>query len=134
MKYNMSKIMRRAWELVKKIRMTISEGLKKAWREAKAMTNAMKNVVVEHFESYNERRYSTPWVCLMTEEGNYDFSKRVGTYTAGKGCSGDLVVHDPVIGQVYGYGQKDYRGNKTILKWVKWTGCEFTSCDKLGNN
>lgn len=29
-KYNLSKIMRRAWELVKKIGMTISSGLKKS--------------------------------------------------------------------------------------------------------
>lgn len=30
-KYNLSKIMKRAWELVKKSAMTISSGLKKAW-------------------------------------------------------------------------------------------------------
>lgn len=35
MKYNLSKIMKRAWELVKKMGMTISSGLKKAWEEAK---------------------------------------------------------------------------------------------------
>lgn len=34
-KYNLSKIMKRAWELVKKSTMTISSGLKKAWEEAK---------------------------------------------------------------------------------------------------
>lgn len=34
-KYNLSKIMKRAWELVKKSAMTISSGLKKAWEEAK---------------------------------------------------------------------------------------------------
>lgn len=42
MKYNMSKIMRRAWELVKKIGMTISEGLKKSWEEAKNMAEKIK--------------------------------------------------------------------------------------------
>lgn len=36
-KYNLSTIMKRAWELVKKDEMTISEGLKKAWEEAKDM-------------------------------------------------------------------------------------------------
>lgn len=36
-KYNLSVIMKRAWELVKKSAMTISSGLKKAWREAKDM-------------------------------------------------------------------------------------------------
>lgn len=37
MKYNLSAIMKRAWELVKKMGLTISEGLKNAWKEAKAM-------------------------------------------------------------------------------------------------
>ena len=36
-KYNLSKIMKRAWELVKKSALTISSGLKKAWEEAKTM-------------------------------------------------------------------------------------------------
>lgn len=35
-KYNLSKIMKRAWELVKTAAMTISAALKKAWSEAKA--------------------------------------------------------------------------------------------------
>ncbi len=34
-KYDLSKIMKRAWELVKKMSLSISEGLKKAWKEAK---------------------------------------------------------------------------------------------------
>ena len=40
-KYNLSKIMKRAWELVKTTGMTISSGLKKAWEEAK--TSMKKN-------------------------------------------------------------------------------------------
>lgn len=36
-KYNLSNIMKRAWELVKKAGETISSGLKKAWKEAKGM-------------------------------------------------------------------------------------------------
>ena len=36
-KYDLSKIMKRAWELVKKAGITISSGLKKAWQEAKEM-------------------------------------------------------------------------------------------------
>lgn len=34
-KYDLSKIMKRAWELVKKAALSISEALKKAWKEAK---------------------------------------------------------------------------------------------------
>lgn len=40
-KYNLSKIMKRAWELVKTTGVTISSGLKKAWEEAK--TSMKKN-------------------------------------------------------------------------------------------
>lgn len=36
-KYNLSKIMKRAWELVKGFGFNISEALKKAWTEAKDM-------------------------------------------------------------------------------------------------
>ena len=43
-KYNLSKIMKRAWELVKEAGMTISSGLKKAWEEAK---RAMKKIKFE---------------------------------------------------------------------------------------
>lgn len=50
-KYNLSKIMKRAWELVKKVGMTISSGLKKAWEEAKSMTQTMYENVMAEIES-----------------------------------------------------------------------------------
>lgn len=132
-KYNLSKIMKRAWELVKKTGMTISTGLKKAWAEAKNTSKETVNVVVSRFDSYNVRRYSTPWICLMSETGKHDFSKEVGTFTGDRGREGDLVVFRPVVGQVYGWGQKDYRGNKTVKNFAKWDGSRFVDCDKLGN-
>lgn len=131
-KYNLSNIMKRAWEMVKRAGMTISEGLKKAWKEAKEMTEEIKNAVIESYYTYNARRYSTPWVCLMTEAGKFDFSKEIGTYTGEKGEEGDLIVYKPVVGQVYGYGQKDYRGGNTEKNFVKWNGVAFEKCDKLG--
>ncbi len=39
-KYDLSKIMKRAWELVKKVGFGISEALKSAWKEAKEMASA----------------------------------------------------------------------------------------------
>ena len=132
-KYNLKKIMKRAWELVRGMRMTISSALKKAWKEAKMeVAKETKNVVIAHFERYNWRRYSTPWVCTMTEEGKYNFSKEVGGYTGEKGEEGDLYVFSPAVGQVYGWGQKDYRGNRTEKNFCKWNGSEFVKCDKLG--
>ena len=44
-KYNLSKIMKRAWELVKKSAMTISSGLKKAWEEAKHTMNGTEKQI-----------------------------------------------------------------------------------------
>jgi hypothetical protein len=91
-----------------------------------------RNAVIYSFGVYNERRYGRPWVCQMTEEGRFDFSSRVGVYTAQEGFEGDLVVNNPVEGQVYGYGQKDYRGNNTMIRFAKWDGNDFVPCDKLG--
>lgn len=91
-------------------------------------------IAIKHYWSYNPRRYSRPWVCKMTEEGKFDFSAKVGTYSANHGEEGDLVIYEPVVGQVYGYGQKDYRGGKnTVIHCVKWDGEQFVPCDKLGN-
>lgn len=53
-KYDLSKIMKRAWELVKKAGLSISDGLKKAWEEAKKIvksvfTNANQRVIEGYF-------------------------------------------------------------------------------------
>lgn len=45
-KYNLSKIMKRAWELVKKAGLCISEGLKLAWKEAKNMGETMEEKLI----------------------------------------------------------------------------------------
>lgn len=92
----------------------------------------MKNAVIEAFGSYDPRHYSVPWVCRMNPDGTHDFSSRVGTYTGRNGSDGELVVTDPVEGQAYGYGQKDYRGGNTVVKHAIWDGHAFVPCDKLG--
>ena len=46
-KYNLSHIMKRAWELVKKLGWTISQGLKRAWKEAKAVQVKAAEVSLE---------------------------------------------------------------------------------------
>lgn len=132
-KYNLSKIMKRAWALVKEAKMTISSALKEAWMEAKNMVEEIKNVVIKHFCSFNARRYSSPWVCVMTNDGTYDFSKKVGKYTGEFGDEGDLLIFAPVIGQVYAWGQKDRRGSYTEKNFCIWTGKELAACDKFGN-
>ena len=42
-KYDLSKIMRRAWEFVRSAKMNISSALKRAWKEAKEMAEEAKN-------------------------------------------------------------------------------------------
>ena len=94
-----------------------------------------RNAVIYSFGEFNQRRYGTPWVCRMTEAGKFDFNERVGVYTGNgnQGEEGDLVVTDPVVGQVYGYGQKDYRNPRhTMICFAKWDGNDFVPCDKLG--
>ena len=44
-KYNLSRIMKRAWEFVKKERMDISSALKKSWMEEKKMEEKMKDLI-----------------------------------------------------------------------------------------
>ena len=89
---------------------------------------------IASFSSFNQRRYSSPWVCRMTEDGKFDFSVRVGVYSGDgrEGEAGDLMVFAPVEGTVYGYGQKDYRGNNGFKAFKKWNGEKFVECDKLG--
>ena len=50
-KYNLSKIMNRAWELVKKVAMTMSAALKKAWREAKEMGENLLETLKKNLEA-----------------------------------------------------------------------------------
>ena len=49
-KYDLSKIMKRAWELVKKAGMTISSGLKKAWEEAKMAEKTLKEKIMDELK------------------------------------------------------------------------------------
>lgn len=53
-KYNLSAIMKRAWELVKKAGMTISSGLKKAWKEAKEVEKTMVEKVINELNDLIE--------------------------------------------------------------------------------
>lgn len=54
-KYNLSVIMKRAWELVKKEGKTISEGLKQAWAEAKKPS---KEQIIEKLEAMGASRWT----------------------------------------------------------------------------
>ncbi len=87
---------------------------------------------IAEYESFNERRYSNPWVAIVASNGKIDFSKKVGGYTGGygKGEAGTLYVENPVEGQVYAYGQKDYRGNNGGYWYVQYKNGEFVDVEK----
>lgn len=101
-KYNLSSIMKRAWELVKKMGITISEGLKKAWAEAKAKTNKIK------FENHMTVTTSDGYVRELSRwtKGGYD---RV--YINGGSRSGDGYVDIKT-------GFTNLRGNLTYQKEI----------------
>ncbi len=67
-KYNLSNIMKRAWDLVKKAGMTISAGLKKAWKEAKKMEETLREDVIVELNNLIKN---------AAEVFNYEISERV---------------------------------------------------------
>lgn len=99
-----------------------------------AVATPAKNVVLATFGDYNERRFSAPWCCTMTDAGKFDFSSRPAVFTGDtrKGYGGDLVVTAPKIDVVYAYGHKDTRGNHGFTRFAKWDGIQFVPCDRLG--
>lgn len=92
-KYNLSEIMKRAWELVKKAGMTISSGLKKAWEEAKTaenkitykmIENAAKKYIDEHFPtngyftSNRWQKYGKDRIYFNICRRNHKYNKSAG--------------------------------------------------------
>lgn len=75
MKYNFSKIMKRAWELVKKTGLTISEGLKKAWREAKRLKEQLIRMLEAIAEKANSHDNGYHYEVSVSEWENYGKSR-----------------------------------------------------------
>ena len=50
-KYNLSKIMKRAWELVRETAMTMSAALRQAWKEAKEMKENLVDALKANLEA-----------------------------------------------------------------------------------
>lgn len=75
-KYNLSNIMKRAWELVKKAGMTISSGLKKAWEEAKEvkkMRGSEKQIAWANdlIEKFNKEMGTCLGICPSEEKERF---------------------------------------------------------------
>ena len=91
-------------------------------------------VKIKDFEAYNHRRYSRPWVALVVDN-KPDFSAEVGRYTSKSGEAGELVIIDPQVGQLFMYGQKDYKGRNTVTAYCVYTdkGLVDVPADKLSS-
>ena len=91
-------------------------------------------VKIKDFEAYNHRRYSRPWVAIVVD-AKPDFSVEVGRYTSKSGEAGELVIIDPQVGQLFMYGQKDYKGRNTVTAYCVYTekGLVDVPADKLSS-
>ncbi|WP_418972668.1 hypothetical protein [Allofournierella sp.] len=86
------------------------------------MKGAKNMITVKTYGSFNPRRYGNPWIARVDETGRINFKSAVGSYTGryGAGEAGDLYLYAPVEGQIYAYGQKDYRGSNTAKEYVQY--------------
>lgn len=107
--------LRQLWAIAK-------EGVKKMEEAAKEY----KMVAICTYERFNERRYGDPWVALITKTKEWVF-KGIGGYTGARGAgeAGELYVTAPVNGQVYAYGQKDYRKPGKAYEYVQFRDGAF---------
>lgn len=71
-------------------------------------------------------------LCGLTAPTTSSLTSALIPATPVRGEGGDLVVFEPVVGQVYGYGQENYRGGRSMVCFAKWNGSGFVCCDKLG--
>ena len=74
-KYNLSQIMKRAWELVKKAGMTISSALKKAWKEAKSMKEQLIKKLNEIVDEKNSHDNGYHYEAVVNDWENYGKSR-----------------------------------------------------------
>lgn len=89
--------------------------------------------VIKSYEAFNERRYGNPWVARVTKDAKIDFSEKIGGYTGGyqKGEAGDLYINAPRDGEIYAYGQKDYRKTRSSeLEYAIYVNGMFEDLDK----
>lgn len=94
----------------------------------------MEIKTIAKYDSFNERRYSNPWVAICDSKCKPNFDKKVGEYTGGygKGESGDLIVYEPVEGAVYMYGQKDNRKTQhSVREYVIFHHGQFWKHSKM---
>lgn len=70
--------------------------------------------------SYNQRRYSKPWIAIVdfskNPKGDYKWGSWVGDSRTG---SDGLLVVEANEGDIICWGQKDFRGNNSGSFWYQ---------------
>ena len=108
-KYDLSKIMKRAWELVKNFGMTISEGLKKAWAEAKRsskeqLVKALEIMGASRWTKYGKDRLYFNSNTFMRRAG-ISFEYRPNGSKKNSMINGESVGIGEIENVIYGFGQ-----------------------------
>lgn len=73
-KYNLSNIMKRAWELVRKLKFDISKALKRAWGEAKAVLEREETIeekIDRVYKEYKQRKETIERGWISEENINF---------------------------------------------------------------
>jgi hypothetical protein len=95
---------------------------------AEVEVNEMK--ITKATSSYNQRRYSKPWIASLTAGDKFP-KYEWGQWVGDAGDPGELIM-DVEAGDVIAIGQKDNRGNNTDQEFYIVGGSgELESVDKV---
>lgn len=95
------------------------EALEELIKAARAEIDSRKKIGVARVEfgSYNDRRYSRPWIAVVS---NWEVGGRpeleFGSWV-GNARDGGIVEIKAKDGDIIRWGRKDNRGNGTMNKW-----------------
>ena len=104
-KYNLSTIMKRAWELVKKVGMTISSGLKKAWKEAKVVKMTVEKLV---------ERYGIKQESILKSGVGFTYTDRIAVHYVSLAQKENMISEikerkQEILDYLYGEREKEKR-------------------------
>jgi hypothetical protein len=87
--------------------------------------------ISKKFGSYNERRYSRPWIGLVTSWSVGGKAEMAWGSYIGDDNGGEVEI-DAQPGDIVRYGQKDNRGNNTSAEWgIVQAGGAISDCDAV---
>lgn len=123
-----NQIMKRAWEIAKEaaikfggsVKSYFSESLKLSWEQARTR-ESIEHLVTFKNDTYNERRYSRPWMATISVDQmkpQYSFG---GQFLGEHGHASETIIKAET-GSIIAIGQKDNRKGNSINRWFKVVG------------